>query len=135
MRSKFYIVLVLLFTFAHAVPAQERSASFSDSGQEEFKFVLLALSSEPISDKKESSIGGASDNEYQDYGDFNEETDEYADSKNHQEAVTVADPLEPFNRTMYQFNDKLYFWALISTIPILYPKKPDRQSHRRSNHH
>ena len=26
--------------------------------------------------------------------------------------VEIADPLEPFNRAMYQFNDKLYFWAL-----------------------
>jgi phospholipid-binding lipoprotein MlaA len=24
----------------------------------------------------------------------------------------IADPLEPFNRAMYQFNDKLYFWVL-----------------------
>jgi phospholipid-binding lipoprotein MlaA len=28
------------------------------------------------------------------------------------EALTIADPLEPFNRAMYQFNDKLYFWML-----------------------
>lgn len=25
---------------------------------------------------------------------------------------SIADPWEPFNRAMYQFNDKLYFWAL-----------------------
>jgi len=24
----------------------------------------------------------------------------------------LADPIEPFNRAMYQFNDKLYFWVL-----------------------
>jgi phospholipid-binding lipoprotein MlaA len=29
-----------------------------------------------------------------------------------EEAATIADPLEPFNRAMFQFNDKLYFWAL-----------------------
>ncbi|MFA6411243.1 MAG: VacJ family lipoprotein [Syntrophales bacterium] len=28
------------------------------------------------------------------------------------EKVTIADPLEPFNRAMFQFNDKLYFWFL-----------------------
>jgi phospholipid-binding lipoprotein MlaA len=28
------------------------------------------------------------------------------------EAVTIADPLEPFNRAMHNFNDKLYFWLL-----------------------
>ncbi|MBU4319260.1 MAG: VacJ family lipoprotein [Proteobacteria bacterium] len=26
--------------------------------------------------------------------------------------ISVADPLKPFNRAMFQFNDKLYFWAL-----------------------
>jgi len=29
-----------------------------------------------------------------------------------EEAVKIADPLEPFNRAMYHFNDKLYFWML-----------------------
>ena len=48
-------------------------------------------------------------------------TDEGADRKRNQaeeqeardeEAAKIADPLEPFNRAMHQFNDKLYFWAL-----------------------
>lgn len=29
-----------------------------------------------------------------------------------EEPVSVADPLEPFNRAMFQFNDKLYFWVV-----------------------
>jgi phospholipid-binding lipoprotein MlaA len=29
-----------------------------------------------------------------------------------EEAITIADPLEPFNRAMYLFNDKFYFWML-----------------------
>jgi phospholipid-binding lipoprotein MlaA len=28
------------------------------------------------------------------------------------EQVTIADPWEPFNRAMYTFNDRLYFWVL-----------------------
>ncbi|HWI40304.1 MAG TPA: VacJ family lipoprotein [Verrucomicrobiae bacterium] len=28
------------------------------------------------------------------------------------EEDTIADPLEPWNRAMYHFNDKLYFWVL-----------------------
>ncbi|MRR05538.1 MAG: VacJ family lipoprotein [Deltaproteobacteria bacterium] len=28
------------------------------------------------------------------------------------EAVTIADPIEPWNRVMFHFNDKLYFWGL-----------------------
>ena len=27
-------------------------------------------------------------------------------------AITISDPIEPFNRAMFHFNDKLYFWAL-----------------------
>lgn len=26
--------------------------------------------------------------------------------------VSIADPLEPFNRAMFQFNDRLYFWVV-----------------------
>ncbi|MDI9570488.1 MAG: VacJ family lipoprotein [Pseudomonadota bacterium] len=29
-----------------------------------------------------------------------------------EEALTIADPWEPFNRAMYRFNDRLYFWVL-----------------------
>jgi phospholipid-binding lipoprotein MlaA len=29
-----------------------------------------------------------------------------------EKAVMIADPLEPFNRAMFHFNDKLYFWVL-----------------------
>ncbi len=29
-----------------------------------------------------------------------------------EEPVTIADPLEPFNRAMFLFNDKFYFWLL-----------------------
>ena len=47
-------------------------------------------------------------------------SDEYKDDENldykdepfGEERVTIADPIEPFNRVMNQFNDKLYFWAL-----------------------
>lgn len=28
------------------------------------------------------------------------------------EEATIADPIEPWNRAMYHFNDKLYFWVL-----------------------
>jgi phospholipid-binding lipoprotein MlaA len=28
------------------------------------------------------------------------------------ETVTIADPLEPFNRAMFTFNDRMYFWLL-----------------------
>ena len=37
---------------------------------------------------------------------------DYVEEEGEQEKVGIADPLEPFNRAMYHFNDKLYFWVL-----------------------
>jgi len=34
------------------------------------------------------------------------------DAKANEERVTIADPIEPFNRAMHTFNDRLYFWLL-----------------------
>jgi len=45
----------------------------------------------------------------EDYGDVEEEKEEEGKEE---ETVTIADPIEPFNRAMFQFNDKLYFWVL-----------------------
>jgi phospholipid-binding lipoprotein MlaA len=38
--------------------------------------------------------------------------DDYMDDDAEREKIAIADPIEPFNRAMYHFNDKLYFWAL-----------------------
>jgi len=42
------------------------------------------------------------------------EDDEYtAEFKDKEEKeITIPDPLEPFNRAMFHFNDRLYFWVL-----------------------
>ncbi len=37
---------------------------------------------------------------------------EFQDDTKDEAVVKIADPLEPVNRAMYQFNDKLYFWVL-----------------------
>lgn len=39
--------------------------------------------------------------------------DDEAEAENNGiEEVTIADPIEPLNRAVFQFNDKLYFWVL-----------------------
>ncbi|NOS36023.1 MAG: hypothetical protein GQ522_05245, partial [Deltaproteobacteria bacterium] len=43
--------------------------------------------------------------------DFDDEFDEFDDEFD-EEVRTIADPIEPFNRAMFHFNDKLYFWLL-----------------------
>lgn len=42
-----------------------------------------------------------------DYGDI-----EVSEKASEEAKGEIADPLEPFNRAMYHFNDKLYFWLL-----------------------
>ena len=41
-----------------------------------------------------------------------DEFDDYAGDNAKEEKVSIADPLEPFNRAMHEFNDKMYFWAV-----------------------
>lgn len=49
----------------------------------------------------------AIDDEYTDDEAYDEKDDTFKE-----ERVTIADPIEPFNRAMHTFNDKMYFWLL-----------------------
>ena len=42
---------------------------------------------------------------------FEDELDEEGEDF-FEETETINDPLQPFNRAMFTFNDKLYYWAL-----------------------
>ena len=44
--------------------------------------------------------------------DKNTGDEEYLDDIKDEKAASIADPIEPFNRAMYHFNDKLYFWMI-----------------------
>ena len=37
---------------------------------------------------------------------------DYVEEEGEKQGATIPDPLEPFNRAMFHFNDKLYFWVL-----------------------
>ena len=74
------------------------------------------LSEKPGVSKK---AGGAKPSD--EYGDVTEEeaagesSGEYgnvAEGEPAGEGAQIADPIEPWNRAMYHFNDKLYYWAL-----------------------
>jgi phospholipid-binding lipoprotein MlaA len=68
--------------------------------------VIVATNSEQIPLKPEVMLAtsGQSDPSDETSLDYVEEGEE--------RAPTVTDPLEPFNRAMFHFNDKLYFWVL-----------------------
>ncbi len=47
---------------------------------------------------------------YDDYTDEDEEFEQPVEI--HADVGKIADPIEPFNRAMHEFNDRLYFWVL-----------------------
>ena len=47
--------------------------------------------------------------------DFGEDLDFLDEEDEEGQIITIADPLEPFNRAMFHFNDRLYFWLLKPT--------------------
>jgi len=59
----------------------------------------------PAQSSKQPDDAGA--DEYRDDENLDDDDDPFGE-----ERVTIADPIEPFNRAMYHFNDKMYFWML-----------------------
>jgi phospholipid-binding lipoprotein MlaA len=68
---------------------------------------LVSSNSEkvPLRSSEISPKSGSESSDDKDYHDYVEEGGE-------EKKAEIADPLEPFNRAMYRFNDKLYFWEL-----------------------
>ena len=108
---KFYMSLIVWFVILSAgcapgpcqasVPIQAPADALSSQP------VLLASNSDQIPAKSSDKPVDAINDEYKD-----DENLDYADEPFKEERVEIADPIEPFNRVMYVFNDKLYFWAL-----------------------
>jgi len=135
MKRVSFLVLPLLFLIAgcahHVSPVPSLSSSPASF---QLPQVMFAFNSEEsILDSAEvlptSGSGSESDQENlngmpslkpspEDAGNAgNEKAGQKENSPNEEEAgeekeITIADPVEPFNRAMFQFNDKLYFWAL-----------------------
>ena len=63
----------------------------------------------PSVDVMPGSVEGSGSSSVDPYGDYVEEEPQARASG---ADPGIADPLEPFNRAMYHFNDKLYFWLL-----------------------
>jgi phospholipid-binding lipoprotein MlaA len=66
--------------------------------------------------KRQDAIVPKSEQSPQNYQAISEKSDnesiDYIEEESAEKKLEIADPLEPFNRAMYHFNDKLYFWAL-----------------------
>ena len=68
------------------------------------------------SDQNQKSTLVASNTTESEHSEFEEDSSdedlEFFGEDDEEEVVKVADPFSPFNRAMFHFNDKLYFWAL-----------------------
>ena len=64
------------------------------------------------SDQREPSVISETSTTSNDNTIDNDETLDFVEEGGGEEKAGIADPLEPFNRAMYHFNDKLYFWVL-----------------------
>jgi phospholipid-binding lipoprotein MlaA len=83
-----------------AVQAQEPPAQTETATQPE------QVKADDVQTKKDEAVSG--DQTTEEPVEPQEEPAEFAQSSARQ--VTIADPLEPVNRTFFVFNDKLYFW-------------------------
>ena len=104
---KSYLTLIVFFIFLAMGCAHSTSFNILTSVKTSSQAVLLASNSNQIPAKSSGKTVDAINDEYKD-----DQNLDYANDTFKEEKVEIADPLEPFNRAMHQFNDKLYFWAL-----------------------
>ncbi len=106
--KKLAIPAVLFSFFAMSCAHSPSPVSSPSSGSSiQPRLIVLASNSEQIPQKFPELIGKAGETSAGDPAKPEEET-EAEEGK----MVTMGDPIEPFNRAMFQFNDKLYFWVL-----------------------
>lgn len=102
----FIIILYTLLTAGCAHSPNSNSSTMSPSTK---------TSSPPVVVTAASDSGGAnlSSREKEIKAESKNTADEdYSEDEDAGEKAQIADPIEPFNRAMHHFNDKLYFWAL-----------------------
>jgi phospholipid-binding lipoprotein MlaA len=111
----FLVLAVFAVGCAHSPDSVSSSGSSTFSVQSQPVAGISATENPPlkyqeISTGPDSGVNGSTEKKV-----GVDETDLSAEEKEmegEEETAKIADPLEPFNRAMYHFNDKLYFWVL-----------------------
>jgi len=100
LRREAWAIVILAVTIAgYAVSGKTPSSNYvAEASASQQNVQTVANGEEPVLDNSDSSSA---------VDDFELLEDELVE-----QMVTVADPLEPWNRMMYQMNDKLYFWLI-----------------------
>jgi phospholipid-binding lipoprotein MlaA len=119
------LLFLLIPGFGCAHSPHSGSSSTSSGGPPPYEEVVVASSPDPIPLDSPAvspeSEGGKTDNVSDSPAplaspEIPSNSDnmnlDYVEEEKAPEKADIADPLEPFNRAMFHFNDKLYFWAL-----------------------
>jgi phospholipid-binding lipoprotein MlaA len=113
MRACLVHLIVILFLTAGLAVAQDAIPVSAPQGLAETQEVMPPSVADrdqpdqPLAETPDGSIDSMNDEFTED-----ELLEEYTAHENKEEKVEMADPLEPANRVVHEFNDKLYFWAL-----------------------
>jgi phospholipid-binding lipoprotein MlaA len=106
---KSYFIFIFFLIFSAAGYANETDTPVHLSAADASTPAIAVVASDPDPVPSGVQIDSAMDDAY---GDFEEDDYDLPGTQIPEHKLTIADPLEPFNRVMHQFNDKLYFWAL-----------------------
>jgi phospholipid-binding lipoprotein MlaA len=106
MKRLSFLALLLAFLAVGCAHRPSTVSSFSSAGSSQAQLVMVPSDSAQITlESPEISVES---------GDGSSDSTENleAEEGKEEEIATIADPIEPFNRAMFYFNDKLYFWVL-----------------------
>jgi phospholipid-binding lipoprotein MlaA len=108
MKAFSFPVLLFVFFAAGCAHSPDPAASLAPPvSPPQAQQVLVVSESVQIPPKPTEMPVKSDTRNVDDYGDV-----EVPEKAGEEAKAEIADPLEPFNRAMYHFNDKLYFWVL-----------------------
>lgn len=102
MKYLILILLLLVFSSAGCAHRQVKNTPALPDPSVHDDQEAIPSSSDQAQSKQEEGVKGSLE------GDL----DVFSEEEAKEEAVEVADPLQHWNRAMFHFNDKLYFWLL-----------------------
>ena len=108
-KWKYVHLLTCAFLSVGLFSSDYAYASQTNHGEGNTHLMIAQKSSDQIPTLKDQIEGSAADEI--DDTDFDDEFD-FPEEQEAVYPVQIADPLEPYNRVMFQINDKLYFWLL-----------------------
>jgi len=101
-----YLLFVFLILVFSSAGCAHRHAVNTHSASPNVSFHANPNTTPSALDRAQSKQGGVEGESLE------SDLDVFSNEETEEEAVQVADPLEHWNRAMFHFNDKLYFWLL-----------------------